>query len=929
MAQFFSRPALHTHPEPAQRLLGLEQLPPDSPELAGLLAGDPSAEIRAAAAHRCADVDALRRALAAESDASVAGAIRNALGRSLVHSGDPQQLRAELENDACSDALRAAVATHSQDSARRDMAIQSIRDEDVLVDLALAGDRVDLRIAAAERVQSPEALRKLADAAKNKDRGVAKLARQRLDALQQGEADRAQADAIIAQLDALAREPGPILTTVVELDRRWQVLSLADHPDCKSRYQAARQAIQERFVREQEEPRRRHQFEKRLAQCIERCVESCATAPEGELPALRTELAALREEARQLHEEAAAARIEAAEQQLLLFEQRRGQAAEAEVLVGEMEALAAGTSHEMGNLAERWQAFDPAVRTPALKHRYKAALLVLEQRRAAVSEAAQQESIVRRHKLHGLLHAAEQALQGGQLQTARTSAEEIRVLRKDAGALPKPTTQRIARLLQQLTELERWESFGQQSARVQLCERAEALESSDPNPTKRAAEVQKLRDAWKALDQQYAGVPKSLWQRFDSACEKAYAPAARHFAEQTARNKESRKRREEFIAAAALQAQGLPGDPPDWRKADQWLASTERTWREGELGSVDPGSWKKLDAQLKSAFAPLRDALSAARNEAKAQRRKLIDEATSLAAQAAERDAPSRVKALQSQWQEASRALPLARRDEQSLWQEFRSACDSVFSARETKRKEAENRKTDSVKALEDHCAQVEALAQSQSPDADVRRALRDAQEAWRKLSAAASAVPTRLQSRFTAARTTVEAELASRARSRSTAVWKALAQKEDLCEKLDRLVQSSNGEPASADALVEQWNALPALSADWEQHVAARRDAAVQALSDAGTSADYRERIEEGTELRHERLLELEIALGLETPKELQAERLALQMKKLKDRFKRGATEEAQAAGQLLLTWCSEPGVANELDRARAELVFRKIERS
>ena len=34
---------------------------------------------------------------------------------------------------------------------------------------------------------------------------------------------------------------------------------------------------------------------------------------------------------------------------------------------------------------------------------------------------------------------------------------------------------RHRRLVQQLVELERWESFGQQNARVQLCERAEAL----------------------------------------------------------------------------------------------------------------------------------------------------------------------------------------------------------------------------------------------------------------------------------------------------------------------------------------------------------------------------------------------------------------------------------------------------------------------
>ena len=45
--------------------------------------------------------------------------------------------------------------------------------------------------------------------------------------------------------------------------------------------------------------------------------------------------------------------------------------------------------------------------------------------------------------------------------------------------------------------------------------------------------------------------------RFDGACEKAYAPAARHFAELAAQRKLARKQREDFIAAAAAHAPTL------------------------------------------------------------------------------------------------------------------------------------------------------------------------------------------------------------------------------------------------------------------------------------------------------------------------------------------------------------------------------------
>ena len=210
---------------------------------------------------------------------------------------------------------------------------------------------------------------------------------------------------------------------------------------------------------------------------------------------------------------------------------------------------------------------------------------------------AEQEASAARQKVHGLLHAAEEALAAGQMQAARAAADAIKTLKPDAGNLPKPTHQRISRVVQQLVELERWEAFGQHDARIRLIERAEALSAPGSDPAKVAQEVKKARDEWKALDAQHAGVPKSLWERFDGACEKAYAPAARHFAEQAALRKAARKTRDDFIEKTAQEGAALMGvEPRDLRLMEQWVRDTEKNWREGGLGSVDPGAWKKLDA---------------------------------------------------------------------------------------------------------------------------------------------------------------------------------------------------------------------------------------------------------------------------------------------------------------------------------------------
>jgi DNA repair protein SbcC/Rad50 len=927
--KMFTRQPRLEHPEPAQRLLGLAELPPDSEDLARLMLTDPAPSVRAAAARQCTSLDALVQALAGETEPEVRDAIASALVGALAESPDGDRAHELLKADGLTDALRSNVARRAPAIARRRLAIEAIREEEPLIDLVLGAEHADTRMAAAERVQSHAGLQKLYDLAKNKDHGVARLARQRLDVIKNRLTQGAEADAILSQLEALAAEPGPILTAVVELNRRWQGLDISGDAARLARCEVARQTIQARFDREQEEQRAKSQYERRLREWIAALEILAPTATEA-LTDARASLEALRDEARSRGDGTALARLDVAEQRIVKWEQERAALAGAEALVIEAERLAADTSIDNAELPARWQALNRATRTPELTRRFEAALMTVEQRRLAQVQATQQLLSAVKLELHSALHAAEQALAAGQLQAARTAAEAIRALKAGAGQLPKPTTQRLSRVVQQLTDLERWESFGQHNARLQLCERAEALAAQTTDPAQLAQDVQKLRNDWKALDQQHAGVPKALWERFDRACEKAYAPAARHFAELAAQRKEARKRREEFIAAAALHAPTLVTETPDWRAIERWLRETDQAWREGSMGSVDPGAWKKLDVRLKEAVAPARDALSAARDKAKTGREALIAEAQALGAKAMERETPSQVKAIQLRWQEQAKLLSLSPRDERVLWEQFRAACDAVFNARQSRRKEEDGKKTEHRRALDELCAQVEQLAQAtDKSDQDLKRTLREAQERWKTLAGGFDPALREVETRFKKAKAAVDTLLSTRTRSREAAVWQTLSAKERLCEELDSAVQAgagSNAVEAAAASVQEQWAKLPEMSAPWEKRMAARRDAAMRALSDAGIAGKHVAAIERNALLRREILVELELVLGLDTPPSFQAQRLALQVKQLKERFSSAVTASAESAGERLLAWCALSGVADALDRQRSERIFAKV---
>lgn len=920
---------LHESPDPALRIEGARALPPGSKVLVQML-GDPAPEVRIAAAGCCGDAAALAAALTSESEATVRAAISSALGKLLATTADESVVRTLLAARECTDSVRAQLALHTADEARRRAAIEAIGDEQALVDIALGAEHAAVRAAAAERVHAPEALRRLFKGARDKDRGVAKLARERLDAIEQHAKSAAAADAILREAEALVDQPGHILTAAVELDRRWKALSLGDDSVRLAQWKDIGQRMQQRFDRELDEQRSHAQFEQRLAAWLATLQ---ATQPADALPALRAAWNALRAEAVAGDDAPALARLEQAGQQITQWEQAAPALAAAEALVLEAEQLATGTPIDDAQLPARWQAIELAARTPALTRRFEAALMIIEQRRLAVMRANQQEQTAARHELHTVLHEAELALAAGHLQEARAAADKTRALKAQAGQLPKPTVQRLSRVVQQLVELERWQQFGQQTARVQLCERAEALAQQVLPPAAVAREVQLLRAEWKKLDEavedKRAGVPKPLWERFDGACERAYAPAARHFAEQSALHKQARRQREDFIAAAAAHAPTLVGETPDWRAIERWLRETETAWRDKALGSVEPAAWKKLDLRLKEAVAPARNALYAARSQARQEREALIAEAEALATWAAERDTPSKVKELQARWQANAKSVVLPQRDERSLWEKFRGACNAVFEARTGSRKAEDERRHAQRRTFEALAGQLEALSHAtDADDAKLRSTRHELQEQWQKAVAEHGPAPAALEARFRSARAQVEQARKGQGRAAEAAALQTLLAKERLCEEADALAAAETAPDAAAvESLRERWSALPLLPSEWEQRLLARRDTALSAHDDEDARYDHADSVEENVAVRRDLLLELELALGLDSPRDLQPQRLAVQVKILRDRFKR-TSSGTDSNTQLLVNWCALPGRAEARDLQRCEKMLASLQR-
>ncbi len=110
-----------------------------------------------------ADVDALVTAWTGAADAATRNRLAAALGTALSAIDDHKVAGEILNADNCTDAIRSEVARRARDAERRRIALATIRDEGVLVELAVAAEHADVRACAAEHVRTPWGRRKLAD----------------------------------------------------------------------------------------------------------------------------------------------------------------------------------------------------------------------------------------------------------------------------------------------------------------------------------------------------------------------------------------------------------------------------------------------------------------------------------------------------------------------------------------------------------------------------------------------------------------------------------------------------------------------------------------------------------------------------------------------------------------------------------------------
>ncbi len=729
-------------------------------------------------------------------------------------------------------------------------------DDAALLQLAQAAPLLDIKLAAVESLAGEEALKQAERAYRSRERKVHQVAKRRLEAAVAQREHRAKAQALIAAATALTTEPVLAANRLVTLDRDWQALdaSLLTPDQCAAFTELRgrlNESLRERGELEQRAQRWMTDATQALAGLQAVCAEAavagiahdtdprCEAAralrsarPDGPATAALDQALATALEAVATAAAASVATVDAPEPPPVAIvraappEARRASAEQVQRLDALLHtAETALTDGQLAGMQQHLNAIDAALDAmngATLSDALQARLHALQDERARLKGWQQWGGARARDDLMAEADAL------AQLTLAAAGASPVPVA-ADAVAEPGASAEVMA------------EVNPEANPEASVPPPAPAAPARGPklHLKTHADAIHTLRARWKELDRTGAPAGQALWQRFDAALHSAYQPVAAQQAVQKAARHENLAARQALLAtldAAPAQAPDTPSADDlaaHWKEQARALDRFQLAWRQlGPLEHTVPSAARgtlqqRLRASLDRIEAPLRDA----RDAAQAVREQLIVRAEVLAQELARqpqsRDAAPRVRELQAEWQQQARTVPLMRAVESTLWARFKAATDAVFTQREAAFDARDAELAANMAARE---ALVQRLSEldGQTPEADIKRTLAEAEREWRlEVDVPRSAVAA-IDAGYRAAHAAALQHLSNHEQGR----WQA------HCDALEARLgvgapdEPALPEPAMNELLLQLEAALNvSVAPEWQ---AARRELKLRALKDA-----------------------------------------------------------------------------------------------
>ncbi len=881
--------------------------------------------MRRAALERLDDLELLRDLASEDADPTVRTAAQTRY-RSLLAgqaaNSPPLAVRLERFRNETDLDLATFLARQAAEPELRLAALERVIAEPLLAEVVLQDSHPEVGLAALERIQDSSLLEVLARQSRNRDKRLYRRIRERLKILTATQTRVTRQERLCAEMEQLIwdSETGPNAGRFPKLEQEWREDETFASPEIRERYVQARA----RFLADRQASASRRAQRLELIASLETLLERLrhALEPSAELdaaiqyatreaPAAWTHLGPAQDRESRRLETRFQQRVQDIHHQERLLRRNHQHAERLREVLRQAETLLHQPSEvreaDLKQLRHGWEGLErPESRelTRELQNRFDE---LLDRLRARLQRQVQQRDQEWR-ELQDLVGQLEAAAENGELQRASQFQEQARHQLKHNIGLSRIQMAAIEERLQacagRLGELRDWQRWGANQAREQLCATAEGLIDLDAEPVDIAQHIRRAREAWKALDHHEGVAPKALWKRFNTACERAYAPCQTYFETQFQERQQNQEKKQALCAQLEQFETTADWQQMDWREADRLRRHAQEQWR--KIGSVNRSERKSLDRRFQQMLKRLDGHLGAERDRELQRRQQLIQQVQALADHPDLRAAIDTAKRAQAQWQPTVQASP---RQEQALWKEFRAACDAVFDRRQAEQQAADAERQRNLAHKQTLCAEIEALVMLDHSDQlpQARDRLRALQHEWETIGPIPKTEQRGIDQRFEAAVRRFDQHQQSLHRAGVREAFQHLHQRARLCARLEALLVNPSDTTVVLAEAREIWPTLPPLSPHLQETLQRRYDAIVHALTDApDTARDLRACLETNLEQKQIGCVAMEIVAGVESPLEYAQLRMEHQVARLSASLTSDArTDSLHDPRRLQEEWC------------------------
>ncbi len=283
------------------------------------------------------------------------------------------------------------------------------------------------------------------------------------------------------------------------------------------------------------------------------------------------------------------------------------------------------------------------------------------------------------------LNTLDAQIEAGELKRARAAAGDIR---RQLQALPERSTtalgQQLARASARLAELGDWQTFATAPKREALVTAMRELADTPLPAPEQAERIRVLRRDWNELGSIGRSGDHKLADAFNEAAERAFEPCRSHFEAQAEIRAGNLAARESICESLSEYLKATDWSTADIKAAERILRTAREEWRARH--PVDRKAGRAVEARFEALQAELHQHIRDEWDRNLAAKRQIVSDASALAE--SDRPLPEKVEAvkrLQQQWKTIG-ATP--RKPDQTLWREFRAACDVIFERRDTARQQ-------------------------------------------------------------------------------------------------------------------------------------------------------------------------------------------------------------------------------------------------